>query len=158
MKSILVIDDNDDVRSIVTAICAILGLRCGKRRAASRHSNGAGGKPDLIISDVRMPGMDGHHLLNAIRELQSTAAIPFIFMTGSGSHDDFRRGMVSGADDYLHKPFTPDELIEAVLSRLIRQTDLQMEAYNRANKIRLPVSEPAPGGSALQMANALHPA
>jgi CheY-like chemotaxis protein len=93
-------------------------------------------KPDLIISDVRMPGMDGHHLLNAIRDLQSTAAIPFILMTGSGSHDDFRRGMVSGADDYLQKPFTPDDLIEAVLSRLIRQTDLQMEAYNHAERFR----------------------
>jgi CheY-like chemotaxis protein len=93
-------------------------------------------KPDLIISDVRMPGMDGHRLLNVIRELQSTAAIPFILMTGSGSRADFRRGMVSGADDYLYKPFTPDELIEAVLSRLIRQTDLQMEAYNHANRMR----------------------
>ena len=79
-------------------------------------------------------------------------------MTGSASHDDFRRGMVSGADDYLHKPFTPDELIEAVLSRLIRQTDMQMEAYNLANKMRLPASEPASSGSALPLADALHSA
>jgi DNA-binding response OmpR family regulator len=63
-------------------------------------------------------------------------------MTGSGSRDDFRRGMVSGADDYLYKPFTPDELIEAVLSRLVRQTDLQMEAYQHANKMREAASAP----------------
>ena len=55
-------------------------------------------------------------------------------MTWPGGHDDFRRGMVSGADDYLQKPFTPDELVEAVLSRLIRQTDVRMEAYEDASK------------------------
>lgn len=137
MKSILVIDDNDNVRNIVTTVLRNFGF--GVREAAS--GNAAiqmvlAEKPDLIISDVRMPGMDGHHLLNAIRDLQSTAAIPFILMTGSGSRDDFRRGMISGADDYLQKPFTPDDLIEAVLSRLIRQTDLQMEAYNHAEKFR----------------------
>jgi CheY-like chemotaxis protein len=136
MKNILVIDDNDGVRSIVTTVLSNFGF------AVREATSGESGirmvleeKPDLIISDVRMPGMDGHHLLSAIRELQATAAIPFILMTGSGSHDDFRRGMVSGADDYLQKPFTPDELIEAVLSRLIRQTDLQMEAYDHANRI-----------------------
>jgi CheY-like chemotaxis protein len=137
MKNILVIDDNDDVRSIVAAVLRNFGF-------VVREANDGGAgiqmvleeRPDLIITDVRMPGMDGHHLLNAIRELQATASIPVILMTGSASHDDFRRGMVSGADDYLHKPFTPDELIEAVLSRLIRQTDMEMDAYNRANKLR----------------------
>jgi DNA-binding response OmpR family regulator len=115
-------------------------------------------KPDLIISDVRMPGMDGHHLLSAIRELQSTAAIPFILMTGSGSRDDFRRGMVSGADDYLQKPFTPDELIETVLSRLVRQTDLQMDAYNHASQFRAAWSARTAVESAEPVAGMLHPA
>jgi len=137
MKTILVIDDNEDVRCIVTTVLRNFGFAV---REATSGESAIGmvleEKPDLIISDVRMPGMDGHHLLSAIRELQSTAAIPFILMTGSGSRDDFRRGMVSGADDYLQKPFTPEELIETVLSRLVRQTDLQMEAYNHANRMR----------------------
>ena len=155
MKNILVIDDNDDVRSIVTTVLRNFGFEV--REAASGESAirmVLEEKPDLIISDVRMPGMDGHHLLNTIRELQSTAAIPFILMTGSGSHDEFRRSMVSGADDYLQKPFTPDELIETVLSRLIRQTDLQMEAYNHANRISLGRRERA-GECAARMAAAL---
>ena len=143
MKSILVIDDNDDVRSIVTTVLRNFGFSVREATSGDAAIQMVlAEKPDLIISDVRMPGMDGHHLLSAIRELQSTAAIPFILMTGSGSHDDFRRGMVSGADDYLQKPFTPDELIEAVLSRLIRQTDLQMEAYNQADRVRAGVSDP----------------
>jgi len=148
MKNILVIDDNDDVRSIVAAVLRNFGF-------VVREANDGGAgiqmvleqKPDLIITDVRMPGMDGHHLLSAIRELQATASIPVIMMTGSASHDDFRRGMVSGADDYLNKPFTPDELIEAVLSRLIRQTDMEMEAYHRANKLR---RIPAPAAHAFE--------
>lgn len=137
MKNIIVIDDNDEVRSVVTAVLRNFGFSvreatCGEQAIQMILTD----KPDLIISDVQMPGMDGHHLLAAIRDLQSTAAIPFILMTGNGSRDDYRRGMVSGADDYLYKPFTADELIEAVLSRLVRQTDLQMEAYHHANKLR----------------------
>lgn len=157
MKDILVIDDNDDVRSIVTTVLRNFGFAV---REATSGETGIqmvlAEKPDLIISDVRMPGMDGHQLLGAIRELQSTAAIPFILMTGSGSHDDFRRGMVSGADDYLQKPFTPDELVEAVLSRLIRQTDLQMEAYHQASRMRPVASEALAGESDGPVAGALH--
>lgn len=157
MKSILVIDDNEDVRYIVTTVLRNFGFAV--REATSGESAiqmVLAEKPDLIISDVRMPGMDGHHLLSAIRELQSTAAIPFILMTGSGSHDDFRRGMASGADDYLRKPFTPDDLIEAVLSRLIRQTDLEMEAYNQVNKMRAAVSDPPARESVHPLAGQLH--
>jgi two-component system, sensor histidine kinase and response regulator len=136
MKSILVIDDNDDVRALVAAVLTNFGFvvrqaTCGEEGIELARTQ----KPDLIISDVQMPGMDGHHLLGAIRELQDTAPIPFILMTGSGSHSDFRRGMASGADDYIYKPFTPDELIEAVLSRLVRQTDLQMDAYQHAARM-----------------------
>jgi len=159
MKSILVIDDNEEVRSIVTTVLRNFGFAV--REAAGGESAiqlVLEEKPDLIISDVRMPGMDGHHLLNAIRELQSTAAIPFILMTGSGSHADFRRGMASGADDYLQKPFTPDELVEAVLSRLIRQMDLQMEAYNRANKLQAAGLERVTCRDVAPITDTLHPA
>ena len=92
-------------------------------------------KPDLVICDVNMPGMDGYETLGAVRESSSTAPIPFILMTGLVSRDGFRRGMVCGADDYLVKPFTTDELIEAVMSRLARQTDFQIEADKRAHKL-----------------------
>jgi CheY-like chemotaxis protein len=136
MKNILVIDDNDDIRSLVATILTDFGFSVRQARSGEEAIQMVlAEKPDLVVSDVCMPGMDGHHVLAAIRELPATASIPFILMTGSGSHDDFRRGMASGADDYLSKPFTHDELIEAVLSRLARQMDLQMEAYQHANRI-----------------------
>ena len=136
MKHILVIDDNDDLRSMISAVLTRSGfstLEAGDAQTAAQLIQAD--KPDLIISDVRMPGMDGYALLTAIRNRAETAPIPFILMTGSGSRGDFRRGMVCGADDYLFKPFTAEELLEAVLSRLSRHTDLQMDAMQHAKEV-----------------------
>ena len=74
-------------------------------------------KPDLVLCDVNMPAMSGYETLAAVRESSQTATIPFILMTGLVSREVFAAGMVCGADDYLVKPFTADELIEAVMSR-----------------------------------------
>lgn len=88
-------------------------------------------RPDLILCDIKMPSMDGYRTLDAIRKVPATAAIPLILMTGSETlgRDGFRRGMVSGADDFLLKPFTPEELLDAIESRLARQRDLRAEAW-----------------------------
>ena len=91
--------------------------------------------PDLIICDVRMPEMNGYETLAAIRDLPGIASIPFIFLTAAIDKSDMRRGMVCGADDYLTKPFTPDELLEAVTIRLARQTELECASYKRAEKL-----------------------
>ena len=159
MKSILVIDDNNEVRSVVAIVLRNFGFTvCEADDGASALQMVLAEKPGMIISDVRMPGMDGHHLLNAVRELQSTAAIPFILMTGSVSREDFRRSMAGGADDYLQKPFTTDELVEAVLSRMIRQTDMDMEAYNIAHRMRVVTAGYPACQSSFAPAGGLHPA
>jgi diguanylate cyclase (GGDEF)-like protein len=74
--------------------------------------------PDLILCDVMMPGLDGYGVLRALRQNPATAAIPFIFTTAKASKADFRQGMELGADDYLTKPFTSDELVAAIATRL----------------------------------------
>jgi DNA-binding response OmpR family regulator len=136
MKSILVIDDTEDIRNLVAAVLTNYGFTV---REAANGQLGvqmmAEEKPDLVICDVNMPGMGGYETLSAVRESSQTATIPFILMTGLVSRDGFRRGMVGGADDYLVKPFTPDELIEAVMSRLVRQSEVQLEADKRAQKL-----------------------
>jgi DNA-binding response OmpR family regulator len=136
MKNILVIDDKEEIRSLVKAVLGNYGFN------VIEADNGRIGvqilreqKPDLVVCDINMPGMDGYETLCAVRESSSTAPIPFILMTGLVSRDGFRRGMVCGADDYLVKPFTTDELIEAVMSRLARQTDFQIEADHRAQRL-----------------------
>jgi DNA-binding response OmpR family regulator len=136
MKSILVIDDADEVRNLIATVLTNYGFTV---REAPNGKLGirmiAEEKPDLVICDVNMPALSGYETLAAVRESSETAAIPFILMTGSVSRDGFRRGMVCGADDYLVKPFTTDELVDAVMSRLVRQSELQLDAERRAQKL-----------------------
>ena len=75
-------------------------------------------KPDLIISDITMPQLDGLGVLLELNSDPNTAGIPFIFVTARASHDDIRQGMTMGADDYITKPFTRLELLGAVEARL----------------------------------------
>jgi CheY-like chemotaxis protein len=148
MKTVLVIDDNDDVRSVIVATLTQAGY------AVHEAGNGRDGiltvlaqRPDLILCDVKMPGMDGYRTLAAIRKFRSTAAIPFILMTGSMGRAEFRKAMVCGADDYLMKPFSVSELIAAVESRLSRQTHVQSDAFQQIERLReigLPRFTPAP--------------
>jgi len=77
-------------------------------------------RPDLILCDIMMPGVDGYTLLASLRKESEFADIPFIFVTARVDHADVRQGMNEGADDYLPKPFTTDELLASVTSRICR--------------------------------------
>ena len=77
-------------------------------------------RPNLVLCDVMMPEMDGHSVLEAVKGEKALADIPFIFVTALGERADVRRGMSAGADDYLPKPFTAEELLAAVNGRLRR--------------------------------------
>ena len=136
VKRILVIDDKPEVRSVVTMMLTqfcYFTLEAGTGREGIQMA--LNNHPDLILCDVNMPDMNGYQTLAAIRAIPAIMATPFIFMAASVDRESFRRGMVSGADDFLYKPFRPDELVEAVTSRLVRQTELQYEALNRAETL-----------------------
>ena len=77
-------------------------------------------RPDVILCDIMMPEMDGHSVLDAVKGEELLAEIPFIFITALGSRAEVRKGMTAGADDYLTKPFSSDELIAAVSTRIQR--------------------------------------
>lgn len=77
-------------------------------------------RPDLILCDIMMPDMDGHAVLDKMRKERAFADIPFIFVTSLVDRADVRQGMNEGADDYLPKPFTTDELLASVTSRICR--------------------------------------
>ncbi len=77
-------------------------------------------RPDLILCDIMMPDMDGHAVLEAVRKEPAFADIPFIFVTALVDRAAVRQGMNEGADDYLPKPFTTEELLAAVSSRICR--------------------------------------
>lgn len=77
--------------------------------------------PDLIISDIAMPGLDGYEVLEILKRDFETAAIPFIFLTAYADRHSLRKGMDLGADDYIPKPFSSHELVTAVRTRLERK-------------------------------------
>jgi CheY-like chemotaxis protein len=137
MKTILVIDDSDDVRSFITTTMNVSGFSTLEAADAAQGVQLAKTtQPDLILCDIRMPGMDGYAALSTIRELPGIAGIPFILMTGSADRDGYRRGMTGGADDFLWKPFSADELVQAVVSRLVRHGELELKNCERAEKLR----------------------
>lgn len=140
MKKILVIEDE--------AIARRLFLECLKAEGFDTigAENGFVGirrarehLPDLVICDVVMPQVDGYDVLQALRQNPMTAIIPFIFLSARVYQKDIRKGMEMGADDYLTKPCTVEELLKAIAVRLEKQAALQQWF---ATKLQ-PVPEPA---------------
>jgi two-component SAPR family response regulator len=84
-------------------------------------------RPNLIICDINMPEIDGFELHTILRDNDTLRSVPFIYLTALADRENFRRGMMQGADDYLFKPFSPDELREAVITRLARTTIIRNE-------------------------------
>ena len=135
--NVLVIDDTAEVRQVIVQTLASFGFSA--REAADGKTGielALARRPNLIICDVRMPGLDGFQTLSEIRNRPEIASVPFIFLTAAVDKNEMRRGMSSGADDYLTKPFTPEELMEAVTSRLARQAEMKFEAFQRADRLR----------------------
>jgi DNA-binding NarL/FixJ family response regulator len=77
-------------------------------------------KPDVVVCDIMMPRMDGMALLAEVRATPALARLPFIFLTGLADRVSQRNGMNGGADDYLTKPFAPEELFAAIEARVRR--------------------------------------
>jgi DNA-binding response OmpR family regulator/anti-sigma regulatory factor (Ser/Thr protein kinase) len=102
-------------------------------------------QPDLVISDVVMPKMDGIGLLNACRRSDGLEEVPFIVLTGKDEETLRRTAMNTGADDFLRKPFHPDQILAAVSSQLKRQersrqrrhTLLQQVKYRSIKKLEM---------------------
>ena len=137
MKKILVIDDEQWLREMVQMALGQRGYE------VVEAENGAVGVerarkelPDLILCDVNMEKMDGYLTLSSLRNEPTTAAIPFILMTGLADHAGMRHGMELGADDYLPKPFTIDGLFAAVDARLKKAQALRAEAERKLSDLR----------------------
>ncbi|BAY77992.1 AraC family two component transcriptional regulator [Nostoc linckia NIES-25] len=125
-KKILVIEDDNVTRNLY-----LKGLNAKGFDTIGADNGFAGIQkaqeyiPDLIICDITMPDMDGYGVLTALHQDPLTAIIPLIFLTGSSTKADVRKAMELGADDYLTKPSTLDELLRAIASRLQKQANLQ---------------------------------
>jgi PAS domain S-box-containing protein len=87
--------------------------------------------PDLILSDIAMPKMNGYEVYKTLQGNPSTAFIPFIFLTAKTERDDIRVGMQLGADDYITKPFDYDELLTSIQVRLMKRDRVIKESTSR---------------------------
>lgn len=122
MEKILVIDDDAKMRRQIATLLATEGYATVEARNGREGIDLARQEhPHLIVCDITMPEMNGHRVLQTLREDGTTAHLPFIFLTGWGERDDLRTGMNLGADDYLVKPVEPKDLISAVRARLRRR-------------------------------------
>lgn len=128
MKKILIVDDD-------TALRAALNRYLEKRGYAVRDAaSGLEGlaifeqdQPDLIVSDVIMPEMDGYEFCRRLRSLRIGQLVPFIFLSSKGEVEDRVQGHSIGADDYLIKPFEPRELLAKIEAQLERSRRMHSE-------------------------------
>ena len=95
-----------------------------------------GARPDLIVSDIAMPRMNGLEFFKRVREFPHLRDIPFIFLTAHGSRQDVLEGQRLGADDYLVKPFDPERFLAAIQNKLQRVRDIRESAEMRLNDAR----------------------
>lgn len=144
-QKILVIDDEDNYREIISSTLQLSNYlvfeACNGFEGLTSVKNH---RPDLILCDVNMPRMDGLALLSALKQEREYAEIPFIFLTGNAGHSDMRKGMQLGADDYLTKPFTTEELLTAVHTRLTKKKSLQKYYESQFDDIKSNILQSLP--------------
>ena len=120
-KRLLVVDDEPNLLRAVAACLKAENYEVGTARSVQEAlMQLAESVPDLIISDIRMPGMDGYKLARQLRGSPRTALVPIVFLTAKDETADRIEGFRAGIDAYLTKPFEPDELIAVVNGILIR--------------------------------------
>jgi CRP-like cAMP-binding protein len=142
MKKILLIEDNYDIRHNTAEILELSNYQ------VFLAENGKVGvemamefSPDLIICDIMMPVLDGYGVLHAVHKNELIKNTPFIFLTAKTERSDFRKGMELGADDFVTKPFSGTELLNAVDSRLnkigLLKQELSSDLQNLQNLLKV---------------------
>lgn len=131
MYSILIIEDESALRSNMELILTLEGYEVrtaanGQAGIAAVHEK----RPDLVLCDILMPELNGLTVLELLRRGNDYVDIPFIFVTALVERADVRRGMSAGADDYLTKPFSPEELVSVVTDRLSRFETIRLQKDN----------------------------
>jgi two-component system, sensor histidine kinase and response regulator len=122
VTKILVIEDEPNVRENLVELLEaedfeVLSAQNGFEGIALAQEH----RPKLILCDVTMPELDGYDVLSNLRQDPEIAITPFIFLTAKAAAEEIRQGMNLGADDYLTKPFSRQELLTAIQARLSKQ-------------------------------------
>ena len=115
MKTILLIEDNPEIRENTTEILELSGYK------VIAADNGREGvevamtqKPDMILCDIMMPGLNGYEVIKEIKSDPLTSEIPFIYLTASGERGEVKMAMEMGASGYIRKPYDTKELMSVI--------------------------------------------
>jgi DNA-binding NarL/FixJ family response regulator len=120
-ERLLVVDDEPNLLRAVAAMLRAEGYEVTTARSgrdALMHV--AKSVPDLVVSDIRMPGMDGYQLARSLRDSPRTSLVPIVFLTAKGETEDRVEGFRTGVDAYITKPFEPEELLAVIRNILNR--------------------------------------
>lgn len=137
-ETILVVEDNDILRQGLQALLESEGyhvLEAVNGEEALEQMKAQ--HPDLILSDIAMPGMDGYDFFDRVRSKAEWVSIPFIFLTARKGREDIFTGKKLGAEDYLVKPVSRQELITTIRSRLARNQQLLLAQLEQAYEASL---------------------
>lgn len=115
MTKILVVEDERDIRDLITytlqfAGYDVIGAVNGEEAVNKTRTE----LPDLVLMDVRMPKMTGYEACRLIKAEEATRMIPVVFLSAKGQEVEINAGINSGAEEYILKPFSPDQLTERV--------------------------------------------
>lgn len=125
-QTVLIIEDEQAIREIFIDCLTVEGFDAiGADNGLSGIQLAQQHLPSLVICDILMPELDGYSVLSRLRENAATALIPVVFLTAMCSQEEIRRGMQLGADDYLTKPSTVKDLLEAVAAQIEKRELLQ---------------------------------
>jgi DNA-binding response OmpR family regulator len=124
-EKILIIEDEDEILDNLRILLNAEGFEIfsatdGQKGIALAVQH----LPDLIVCDIMIPGFDGYEVLRKLKTDDKTNLIPFIFITAKAEPSDLRRGMELGADDFISKPFSSEELLSAIKTRLHKHKSL----------------------------------
>jgi DNA-binding response OmpR family regulator len=121
MAKILIAEDERDIRELVSFTLKFAGYEVvAASDGQDAYEKTLAEKPDLILMDVRMPRMTGYEACKKMKEEPSIKNIPVVFLSAKGQEAEIRTGLEAGADEYILKPFAPDELIARVGELLAR--------------------------------------
>ena len=145
MTSILVIEDTQGVREEIVDILGFEGFDV--RQAANGrlgYEAAVADPPDLVVCDLMMPELDGYGTLEALRANPATAAVPVLFLTARADRPDMRRAMELGADDYLTKPFSAEDLLKAIEATLAKRKQVKEHAEEQLTTLRTQLARALP--------------
>jgi len=127
-KNILVVEDEEDIQQLVLYNLTRAGysVKCVDSGEEALQQMGAS-RPDVILLDLMLPGMNGLEVCRAIKRINSTKEIPVIMLTAKGEESDIVVGLEMGADDYITKPFSPKILVARINAILRRKIQILYE-------------------------------